>query len=99
MARKEHQTTPVVTDGILYTDDEHTGLRVGSAAWFTWLAAGRTFYLSDPGITLRNEPRRNGYYWYAYKRIDRKLLKRYAGRADTLTVDTLAGLFSPVEKC
>jgi hypothetical protein len=92
MPRKEHQNTPVVTDGILYTDDEHTGLRVGSAAWFTWLEHGRTFYLDAPGITLRNEPRRNGRYWYAYKRSGGKLLKRYAGRSDALTVDGLAGI-------
>jgi hypothetical protein len=92
MPRKEHQTTPVVRSGILYTDDVYTGLQVGSAAWFGWLAAGRTFYLDNPGVTFRCETRRNGQFWYAYKRTGGKLRKRYAGRADALTVDGLAAI-------
>jgi len=90
MPRKEHQKTPVVRSDILYTNDEYTGLRIGSAAWFAWLEAGRTFYLTEPGLTLRCEPRRNSRYWYAYKRINGKLRKCYVGRTDALTVDGLA---------
>jgi hypothetical protein len=44
MPRHEHHRTPQVMSGILYTEDATTGTRVGSPAWFAWLASASTFY-------------------------------------------------------
>ena len=44
MSKYANRRTPIVVSGVLYTDDEHTGTRLNSPAWFTWLEAGITFY-------------------------------------------------------
>jgi hypothetical protein len=92
MPKNAYLATPTVISNILYTDDEHTGLRVDCPAWFDWLEAGRTFYIAEPGVTLRCEPPRNGRYWYAYKHTGGKLQKCYAGRSEALTVDGQAAV-------
>jgi len=70
-----------VISGVLYTEDDFNGARVGSAEWSAWLALGLTFYFEgDCGFTVRAEKRRNGLSWYGFKKIDGKLTKKYVGR-------------------
>lgn len=70
-----------------------------SAAWFTWLESATAFRYqttvrigvarghtrSARAISLRKEPRRRGFFWYAYLRKGRELLKRYVGRSAALS--------------
>lgn len=46
----------------------------------------------DFEFTLRKEKRRNGNYWYAYRRVLGTLHKRYLGSTDKMTVWELAKL-------
>src|SRR6266487_327445 len=77
----------------------HTGgknpssIRVGSAAWYAWLAdeQNKSFaFRNDLGtFTARRERQRNGWYWYAYRRSKGKLHKVYLGRTEELTLERL----------
>lgn len=62
---------------------------VGSPAWYTWLhdAGNQSFALhtTHGQITMRQEQKRNGWYWYAYRKRDGKLHKVYAGKANDLS--------------
>jgi LuxR family transcriptional regulator, maltose regulon positive regulatory protein len=92
--------TPVVRAGYLYI----TGcqpLLVGSVAWFTWLETAHLFsYQASQGdcLTLRKEKRRQGNYWYAYLKRDRKLHNAYAGRSVALTPERLADLLDQLRQ-
>ena len=91
MSRKSNKNTPVVLSGILYTNDEHTGIRVGSAAWWTWVETQQCFYYqTERPFTARQEKRRKGQFWYAYRKSQNRLYKVYLGRADQLTPERLA---------
>ena len=60
----------------------------GSRAWFAWLAAVPSFTFNGQAgqLTVRQEIRpRGGAYWYAYRRIGKKMAKRYLGRSTELT--------------
>jgi len=78
-------------NGYLYTNDAHTGTAVNSSAWFVWLALGQTFYYktSVGSITARCEKRRNGFFWYAFRRRKGKLCKVYLGGSAYLTRNVL----------
>jgi len=92
MPRKENRRTPKVMGGILYTDDAATGTRVGSPAWFDWLAAASTFYFESPDghFTAHYERRqRGGSYWIAYRRRTGTLRRMHLGKPDRLTLDRL----------
>ncbi len=89
MSRKSSKSTPVVISGMLYTEDEYTGLRVSSPEWFGWLARGQTFYVEEGRFTVRAEKRHGGLSWYAFKKIDGKLFKKYVGRTAALSLDKL----------
>lgn len=70
-----------------------TGLRrieVGSRAWYDWLSAGRSFSFKSPmgNFVAQCEKRRNGAYWYAYRRAG-KLMKVYLGKTEELTLERL----------
>lgn len=79
-------------------------LHVGSAAWFTWLAAPTTTRFSYPVydaahgyiagfMTVRKEQRqRGGHYWVAYRRCQGRLRKVYLGATSRLTQACLDGL-------
>jgi len=70
-----------------------------SPAWFAWLETAIVFryqttatipltrgYTRPAGpISLRKEQRRQGFFWYAYRRQGGQLLKRYVGRSAALT--------------
>jgi LuxR family maltose regulon positive regulatory protein len=92
MPRRENQRTPKVISGVLYTDDAATGTRVGSPAWFDWLASATTFYYETPdeSFTAHHERRqRGGSYWIAYRRRVGVLRRRHLGKPDHLTLDRL----------
>jgi LuxR family transcriptional regulator, maltose regulon positive regulatory protein len=60
---------------------------VGSTEWFAWLTQNDRFrYKGKSGhFTAQREIRRNKTFWYAYRRRDRKLCKRYLGKSEELT--------------
>ena len=92
MPRRANRTTPIVLSGHIYTDDEYTGTRVGSPAWFAWLATATTFYFEGhPGtFTAHCERRQRGNrYWIAYRRYQGFLRRIYLGTADQLTLPRL----------
>ena len=76
---------------------------VGSPDWFDWLETATTFrYFTDqqthvaPGhsrsmypISVRKEKRRRQFIWYAYRRSNSQLHKRYVGKTTALTVERL----------
>ncbi|NDJ75768.1 MAG: hypothetical protein GYB65_05880 [Chloroflexi bacterium] len=90
MPRKSSKETPIVLSGVVYTNDEHTGIRVGSAAWRNWLTGQKRFYYqADTPFTARQEKRRNGMFWYAYRKHQGKLYKVYLGASNQLTGERL----------
>src|SRR5438045_3595047 len=70
-----------------------SSIKVGSDAWYAWLAneQNKSFsFRNDVGtFTARRERLRNGWYWYAYRRSKGKLHKVYLGRAEKLTLERL----------
>ncbi len=84
---------PAVREGTLLIDPPAAPIRVGSPAWFAWLAdpAHSSFaYRTAAGsVTLRRERRGTGWYWYAYHGQHGRLAKAYAGKAEDLTVERL----------
>lgn len=91
MPKNAYHKTPTIISNTLYTEDEYTGLLVGSAAWFRWLEEFRlTFHVTEPGFTVRCEQRRRVVFWYGYKRIGGKLHKAYIGRTPDVNPKRLA---------
>jgi hypothetical protein len=109
------QTTPKVRDNQLYlAHDSEPLCLVESPAWFAWLQQARAFrYYSQQRhnvsrghgpllapISLRQEKRRRGYLWYAYRRSYRILHKRYVGKSEALTkvkLEQMARLLNEVD--
>lgn len=62
-------------------------LVIDTPAWFDWLARTPSFTFSGQQghLTVRQETRAGGAYWYAYQRVGPKMAKRYLGRATELT--------------
>ncbi|GCE29970.1 LuxR family transcriptional regulator [Dictyobacter alpinus] len=62
-----------------------------SHAWFDWLAGIPSFAFSGQHgpLTVRQETRSAGIYWYAYRRVGEKMAKRYLGRTTELTLARL----------
>lgn len=64
-----------------------------SPAWFAWLDTVVAFSFhraSGEGWTVRQEPgQRGGAYWYAYRRVAGRRIKRYLGRTSDLTLARL----------
>ncbi|MCA9995074.1 MAG: hypothetical protein KDE56_04965 [Anaerolineales bacterium] len=76
---------------------DRSAIRVGSSAWFDWLAQADAFCYQLPGatdrMTVRREKRRQTFYWYAYMKNTRKLHNMYVGKTESLTVDRLHAVF------
>ena len=72
-------------------------IEVGFRQWYEWLEHPETksFRVDDgEGYTARKETAKG--YWYAYRKVEGKLHKRYIGRSKALTLRRLAeveGLF------
>lgn len=67
-----------------------------SPRWFAWLETLAVFsFQSRSGArwTVRKERmQRGGFYWYAYQRRGRQMVKRYLGRSSDLTFARIARL-------
>lgn len=96
MARKANKTTPLVMSGYLYTENpETTGIKLSEPAWYAWLLDAETFYFESWGngnFSARKQAHRRGYFWYAYKRVGGRLVKRYLGDDKALTRDRLEAI-------
>lgn len=82
MGQSAGKNTPVLESGVLYTSDENTsGIRIDTPAWYAWTLDNEAFYYKSArvGFSLRKERQRRGFFWYAYKRIGGRLVKRYVG--------------------
>ena len=89
MPRKESKSTPKLEGSVLYDLDE--AIDISSKRWHQWLQDHTSFYYQNVlgSFTARRERRRNGDYWYAYRRHQGKLYKSYLGRAEELTREHL----------
>jgi ATP/maltotriose-dependent transcriptional regulator MalT len=64
----------------------------GDRAWLAWLDSvpSFTFQGQHGQLTVRKESRQRGdRYWYAYRRVGEKMVKRYLGRTTDLTLARL----------
>ena len=85
-----------VTAGIMELPDGHC-FEVGSREWWEWVKSDKAEsfrFECDHGVKgyrARKEDikSRSGSFWYAYKRIDGKLRKRYLGKSDELSLGRL----------
>src|SRR5215831_19202924 len=77
------RTTPRVQIGALrYRDGpRYRTIHVGNNAWWRWLAAdgNTTFRFERSGASYT--ARREGGYWYAYRKQGRRLVKAYLGKS------------------
>jgi predicted ATPase/DNA-binding CsgD family transcriptional regulator len=88
---------PLVSNDLLLLPgglgEQQAPVIVGSDAWYTWLASesARSFtFRSQLGtFTARREQKRNGWYWYIYRKQQGKLHKAYLGRANELSLERL----------
>jgi hypothetical protein len=88
-----------VTAGIMELPDGHC-FEVGTSEWWNWLNSekAKSFrFECDFGVRgyrARKEEikARAGSFWYAYKRVDGKLRKRYLGKSEELTLEKLESI-------
>ncbi|MBA3822975.1 MAG: hypothetical protein H0X24_03595 [Ktedonobacterales bacterium] len=77
-------------------DPNASAFAPASPAWNAWLDATPSFTFtaqSGANFTARQEKvQRGGTYWYAYRRVQGRLVKRYLGRSTDLTLDRLEAL-------
>ncbi|MFQ3684043.1 LuxR C-terminal-related transcriptional regulator [Roseiflexus sp.] len=88
-----HRHTRIIIDNHLCRSDGADAIAVGSPEWYAWLNDEQTtsfvYRSASGGFTARRERQRNGWYWYAYRRIGGRLHKRYLGRASDLNTARL----------
>ncbi len=88
---------PLVSNDYLLLQDrpgeQQAPVIVGSDAWYIWLtsesARSFTFRSQFGTFTARREQKRNGWYWYIYRKQQGKLHKAYLGRAKELSFERL----------
>lgn len=92
MSRSSNAGTPWVIGRVLYGAEEAVAL--DSPAWVEWLAQNQTFYYNShiACYTARREQRRGSWYWYAFKKHNKKLMKAYLGKSAELTSDKLLSI-------
>jgi non-specific serine/threonine protein kinase len=85
------KTTPSVQGGALHYRDgpQDRSISVGNNAWWRWLAAdgNTTFRFECSGASYT--ARREGGYWYAYRKQGRRLVKAYLGKSGDLELARL----------
>ena len=92
MPRRENRDMPKVESGYLYSDAG--SVAVDSPQWSAWLVEHTAFYFeSTTGtFTARKELRAGSWYWYAYRKRQGVLSKRYMGKSEELTGSRLAAV-------
>ncbi len=82
---------PTVTRGRLFLDGSEQYLELDTPAWLVWLRKQAAFVYQDEvgHFTARRERRPGGSYWYAYRRVNGKLQKRYLGKDEALSAQHL----------
>ncbi|HLI09421.1 MAG TPA: LuxR C-terminal-related transcriptional regulator [Ktedonobacteraceae bacterium] len=74
-------------------DEQQAAIIVGSDAWYLWLtseeARSFTFKCSFGTFTARRERKRNGWYWYMYRKQQGRLHKAYLGRSQEISLTRL----------
>ncbi|MUH00624.1 hypothetical protein F7734_53500 [Scytonema sp. UIC 10036] len=89
------QQIPSVADGVLSEGETSIAIATDKERWQQWLEGVQSFrYVPDSEeapYTARKEKSKkaDGDYWYAYRKVQGKLHKRYIGRASDLTVARL----------
>lgn len=96
--------TPRVTSGVLRLEWENKSIPVGSQAWYDWLNGNsKSFRFEGVGGSYsarKEQPLRkpadnsepeyaDSFHWYAYRRKNGKLHKRYIGNSEVLTLEKL----------
>jgi len=75
---------------------EQAAVIVGSDAWYSWLTSESvqsfTFRSHLGTFTARRERKRNGWYWYIYRKRQGKLRKAYLGRAKEISLERLTAV-------
>jgi hypothetical protein len=69
-------------------DGGHHTFALDSPEWFAWLNTLGSFHFTGKQghFTGRSERKKHGdMYWYAYRKVNQKLYKRYLGTAEKLT--------------
>lgn len=88
--------SPIQQIYTLNTGATMLGIIPESTAWFAWLDEVASFaFHSQTGDrwTVRKETvQRGGGYWYAYRRVQGRMVKRYLGRSAKLTLARLAAI-------
>jgi hypothetical protein len=87
--------TPTIIDGVLHTlDPNTTGIGLAEPAWSAWLEDNKVFYYKHAAgsFSARKQAHRHGYFWYALKRINGRLYKRYLGERRAITDIKLAAM-------
>lgn len=84
----------IIRDNYLVSSGGGEGVLVGGPEWFQWLETHTKFRVEGQGCkySARKEKRRNGHYWYAYKRSGGKLHKLYIGRSQEITSEHLQSM-------
>jgi LuxR family maltose regulon positive regulatory protein len=78
--------------GFLENGRFHPHIRVGTKSWYAWLTNHKGFTYQDESgsFTARCEQiKGKGAYWYAYRRHDKKVRKKYLGKTARLTPQRL----------
>lgn len=83
---------PRLYDGFLQGDG--VTVRVDSQEWFDWLRANKSFAVEMPNcrVTFRKEQRHDKEFWYAHRRVNGKLKRKYAGHTGVLFNNYVTGL-------
>lgn len=92
MRHREHNLdTPHIRNGVLHLDNEETDIQIDSAKWLDWINTRQPFYFVGKRGTLhaRPEKRHGHWYWYAYRRKNGKLNKRYIGKDESVKLMNL----------
>lgn len=84
----------ILSNGQLLPGEKQETIQPGTDAWHAWLQANQQFHYKGEveRYSARKEMRRGIAYWYAYKRIEGVLSKKYLGKGKDLSLDTLQAI-------
>lgn len=86
---------PYIEDGILFLDrasaHDRVRIKVGSDAWYAWLATAHSFIFHGRAgrFTARTRRRKGMDYWYAVRRLGGGLKEMYLGKGEDITLRRL----------